>query len=261
APTTFEVDRPRASRILDAALAEGRERLLEHEALEVLGAYGIPTVEHRVVGGRDEAVRAAEAIGYPVVLKLLSGDVVHKTDVGAVRVDVRDGAEVVRAYGEIEAAARNVGASVAGILVETYLTGGRETIVGMAGDPVFGPLLMFGLGGIYVEALRDVAFRVQPVSEVDAREMIDSIRGRGLLEGVRGEPGVDRECLAEVIQRVSQLVGDHPRIAELDINPFLAFPESGLAVDARIRITPGESPSASAGSLVEHLAHAEEPAV
>jgi acyl-CoA synthetase (NDP forming) len=113
---------------------------------------------------------------------------------------------------------------------------GRELIVGMSVDPAFGPLLMFGLGGIHAEVLKDVSFRIHPVSDVDAGEMLDSIRGAAILEGVRGEPPVDRALVEEVIQRVSQLVGDHPEITELDINPFIAYPDGGVAVDARIAV-------------------------
>jgi acetyltransferase len=127
-------------------------------------------------------------------------------------------------------------AAVEGVLVESFLKEGREVIMGMSQDPRFGPVLMFGLGGIYVEALRDVSFRVHPVTRIDAEEMIQSIRGFPLLEGVRGEAGADLGLLAEVIQRVSQLVGEHERISELDLNPFLATEEGGVAVDARVTL-------------------------
>jgi acetate---CoA ligase (ADP-forming) len=204
----------------------------------VFEAYGIPTVEHRVTRDEDTAVAAAEALGYPVVVKVLSPGIVHKTDVGGLRVDLQDADEVRTAVREMGEAIRNAGleADVRGWLVERFLVGGKETIVGMSTDPAFGPVLMFGLGGIYVEALADVAFRLQPVSAEDAHDMIGSLRGRRLLEGVRGEPPVDKDALRDVIQRVSQLVGDHPEIAELDINPLLAFPDGVRAVDARIRL-------------------------
>lgn len=235
-PTRFDVDGRAVASILDRARDEGRAGLLEHEALAALAAYGIPVVEHRVVADVDAAVAAAEEIGYPVVLKALSPEVVHKTDVGAVRVDLR-GPDDVAAAGRaiVEAVGEVAGARLEGILVERFERGGRETIVGVHSDPAFGPVVMFGLGGIYVEALSDVTFRIQPVSEQDAREMVDSIRGRKLLDGVRGEPPVDREGLVAVIQRVSQLVGDHPHIREVDINPLLARPDGALSLDARIR--------------------------
>jgi acyl-CoA synthetase (NDP forming) len=132
--------------------------------------------------------------------------------------------------------ARHPDALIHGVTVERFVRGGRETIIGVSQDASFGPVLMFGLGGIYVEALRDVTFRVQPVSDVDAAEMVRAIRGVKLLEGMRGEAPSDMAALEEAIQRVSQLVGDHPEIAELDINPFVVFEQGGVAVDARIRV-------------------------
>jgi acetyl coenzyme A synthetase (ADP forming)-like protein len=236
-PTTFQVDRDVVTGILDRARTEGRDHLLEHEALAVFTAYGIPVVDHRVVEDESGAVRAAEELGYPVVVKALSPDIVHKSDFGAVVVDLRDEEALRSAVRKVTAAAAEGRATLRGLLVETFQVGGKETIVGMTTDPSFGPVLMFGLGGIYVEALKDVTFRVQPVSEVDARDMIDSLRASPILEGVRGEPGVDRDLLVEVIQRISQLVGEHHRIAELDVNPFLARPGGGVALDARIRLT------------------------
>ncbi|HEX9886510.1 MAG TPA: acetate--CoA ligase family protein [Longimicrobiales bacterium] len=236
-PTRFQVKAVRVTDLLDRAQAEGREHLLESEALEVLDAYGIPTVERRIAQSEDEAVQAGEALGYPLVLKLLSPDVIHKSEVGGVRVDLRDGEALREAWKELIAVAGGAGAHVEGILVERFRTGGKEMIVGVATDPVFGPILMLGLGGIYVEALGDVAFRIQPVSRGDAREMLASLRGGRLLDGVRGEPAVDKNTLVEVVERVSQLVGDHHRIMELDINPFLALPDGGVALDARIRVS------------------------
>ncbi len=238
-PTSFEVDRERVAALVEAARSEGRAGLLEHEALEVLQAYGIPTVEHRVVADADAAVDAAEDMGYPVVVKVLSPDVIHKTDIGAVRVDLRSAVDVRNAVAQIGTSVREAhpDADMRGWLVERFLAGGRETIVGVSADAGFGPVLMFGLGGIYVEALGDVSFRIQPVSEQDARDMIHGLRGHRLLSGVRGEAAADEEALVEVIQRVSQLVGEHLGIAELDINPLLAFPEGVRAVDARVRLT------------------------
>jgi acyl-CoA synthetase (NDP forming) len=237
--TMFAVDKERVSAILAAARAEGRQGLLEPEALAVLDAYGIATVEHRVALCVDEAVEAAEALGYPVVVKVLSPEVVHKTDVGGVRVDLRTADDVRVALAEIEQAVRvaQADANLRGWLVERFLKGGKETIVGVTLDPAFGPVVMFGLGGVYVEALGDVAFRIQPVSAQDARDMMTSLKGRSLLEGVRGEAAVDREALVEVVQRVSQLMGDHEDIAEMDINPLLAFHDGARAVDARLRLT------------------------
>lgn len=240
---TFEVDRGTVRRVIEDALAAGRMHLTTMEAMAILRAYGIPTVECRLARSADEAAAAAEAIGFPVVLKVLSRHIVHKSDVGGVAVDLRGPEEIRDAYRRMMQRIAEVapGADVDGVLVQPFIKGGRETIIGMTLDRSFGPVLMFGLGGIYVEALGDVAFRVEPVSDVDAWEMVRGIRGRRLLEGFRGEPPADQALLVEVIQRVSQLVGEHHEIQELDINPFVAFEVGGLALDARIRVGPAES--------------------
>jgi acetyltransferase len=184
-----------------------------------------------------EARAAAAECGYPVVLKAVAAGVIHKSDVGAVRVDIRTLEEMDVAYGDMVRRLGEADLDLEGILVEKFVSGGRETIIGMTTDPSVGPILMFGVGGIYVEALKDVAFRLVPVNEHEAREMLDSIRGARLLKEYRGG-AVDREALVEAIQRVSQLVGDHPEIAEMDINPFLAFGDGGLAVDGRFSLRP-----------------------
>jgi acetyl coenzyme A synthetase (ADP forming)-like protein len=242
-PTHFDVDVAGADAILEAAAADGRTNLKEHEALGLLSAYGVPVVAHALVTTYDEARRAAESFGYPVVLKAVAPGVVHKSDVGAVKVDIRTPGELDVAYGDMVRRLGEADVDLEGILVERFVSGGRETIVGLSTDPKFGPILMFGLGGIYVEALRDVSFRLAPVSEVDAQEMIDSIRGARLLRELRGEAGADRTALVEAIQRISQLVVDHPRIRELDVNPLLAFAKGVLAVDCRVALQPGEPAS------------------
>jgi acetyltransferase len=180
-------------------------------------------------------------------MKIVSPQIVHKTDVGGVALDLRTTEEVARAYDAMLARvrARQPDAEIEGVLLEQYVRGGRETIIGMSQDPSFGPVLMFGLGGIYVEALRDVAFRVHPVSDIDAREMVRAIRGIKLLEGVRGEPPADLSAVEDAIQRVSQLVGDYSEIVELDVNPFVLFERGGVAVDARIRVAAEAAGSAS----------------
>jgi acetyltransferase len=234
-PTRFDVDDARARGILEGALADGRTRLKEFEALDLLEAYGIPVVKHCMATTHAEAREAAERCGYPVVLKAVAAGVIHKSDVGAVRVDIRTPDELDAAFGDMVRRMGEAHLNLEGILIEKFVSGGRETIVGMTTDPSVGPILMFGIGGIYVEALKDVAFRLAPVNEHDAWEMLDSIRGARLLQEYRGG-AVDREAVIETIQRISQLVGDHPEIAEMDINPFLAFPEGGLAVDARFSL-------------------------
>ncbi len=240
----FDVAAKRVDEVIAAALDEGRDQLTLMEGLEVLDAYGIPVAPWAVVHSVDGAVAAGDQMGYPVVLKPVSADILHKTEAGAVRMDLEAADEVAEAFGFLDALLLETGpnARQEGVLVQRMLKGGRETIVGMTWEPRFGPIVMVGLGGVYVEVLKDVAFRVQPVSNEDAGEMIRSLRGYRILEGVRGEPGVDLDLLAEVVERTSQLVGDHPEIREMDINPFLAFPEadSCAAVDARFRIGPVE---------------------
>jgi acyl-CoA synthetase (NDP forming) len=236
----FEADTERAKAIVAAARAAGRSRLLEHESLALFEAYGIPVAPYRFVGSVEEAARAGGALGYPVALKIVATEVVHKTDVGGVILGLENEKALRRSFDEIIARAGErglgLGSGLDGLLVQKMLPGGRETIIGMTYDPGFGPLLMFGLGGIYVEAIGDVAFRIHPVSDLDAAEMVRQVRGFKLLEGVRGERSVDLRCLEETIQRVSGLVAAHPEILELDINPFLAFPPGGpsAAADGRI---------------------------
>ncbi|MFQ5689023.1 MAG: acetate--CoA ligase family protein [Gemmatimonadota bacterium] len=235
----FEANAAAVEELLDACERDGRRLLALDEALRVLEAYGIPVARYAVAGSRAAAVAEAAELGCPVAMKAVSPRIVHKTEAGAVLVGLETAAEVGDAYERITAVQAGAGATRAHeVVVQEVLENGRETIVGMTMEPNFGPLLMFGLGGIYVEALGDVAFGVQPVSDVDADGMIRSLRSYCLLEGTRGEIGVDLAALRETIQRVSQLVGSHPRIRELDINPFLAFPrtERCAAVDARIRI-------------------------
>ncbi len=233
---TFEdVDQDAAAAILDAAEPG---YLTPEDAAAVLRAYGIPIVGSRVAASAAEAHDAAEALGYPVVLKILSPDVVHKSDVGGIALDLRTADDVDAAYRDLmnrvsEAAPD---AAIDGVLVQSFVRKGQETIIGMSKDPSYGPVLMFGLGGIYVEALQDVVFRIHPVTDVDTAEMVRSIRGREILEGIRGQPPADREAIQEVIQRVSQLVGEHPEIAELDMNPVVVHERGAVAVDARMRI-------------------------
>ncbi len=250
-----DVNARRVKEILEKALRCGRSRLSECDALDLLEAYGIPVAPSRAAATGEEAIEAAEAVGYPVVLKVMAPEISHKSDIGGVIVGLQSAREVRGAYHEIMDQLAEKGVSsddVDGVLIQQMVTGGRETIIGTAFDPSFGPLIMFGLGGIYVEALGDVIFRVHPVSDIDADEMIREVKGYRLLEGMRGEKGVDLAALQEAIQRISQLVGDFPQVAELDINPFVVF-EPGrqpMAVDARVVLSSealGESAPGGAG--------------
>jgi acetate---CoA ligase (ADP-forming) len=236
----FDVDAETAARIIAEARRQGRGKLSEVEVMQIFEAYRIPVAPYRLARSAAEATRAADEIGYPVVLKAVSPALVHKSDVGGVRLGLRDAAAVAAAFDEmLEVVPARAGIDadqIDGVLVQQMARGGRETIIGATWDAAFGPLLMFGLGGIYVEAVGDVVFRLFPVSDVDASEMVNSIRGVRLLRGLRGEPPADTDAIAEVIQRVSQLVGDHPAIRELDINPWLAHDRGGVAVDGRMTI-------------------------
>jgi acetyl coenzyme A synthetase (ADP forming)-like protein len=242
----FPVDGTAAQRILGTARADGRTKLREDEALGLLAAYGIPTAPWRVVHSADEAAAAATAIGGAVVLKVISDRIVHKSDVGGVVTGLATTQEVRSGFARLVQRVRErAGVAVDAVLVQRMVQGGRETIIGSTRDAKAGPLLMFGLGGIFVEVLKDVAFRVHPVTDVDAREMLRETRGFPLLEGVRGETGVDLVALEEMVQRVSQLVGDHEEIAEMDVNPLVALPDGVCALDARFRLAAREGGAGS----------------
>ncbi len=233
----FPADTARVAAIVEQARKERREKLSETEALEVLDAYGIPTVPWRQAGSEEEAVAAARELGHPVVLKVISRSIVHKSDVGGVVVGLGSEREVREGYRRmLQRVKERAGVVPEAVLVQQMIPGGRETIVGSARDPRAGPLIMFGLGGVAVEVLKDVAFRVHPLTDVDAREMVRAIRGYPLLEGVRGQAAVDVVALEEILQRVSQLVGEHPAVLDMDINPLVSFPDRALALDARFRI-------------------------
>jgi acetate---CoA ligase (ADP-forming) len=236
----FDVDRETAGSIIDETREAGGGYLERNAVLAVLDAYGIPTLRAGGAATAEGAVEAARQIGFPVVMKVDSPDIVHKTDVGGVVLDLRSEDDVRAAYDSMLqlVLSRQPDARIDGVTVERYVRGGRETIIGVSQDPSFGPVVMFGMGGIYVEALKDVAFRIQPVSDIDAHEMVREIRGYRLLEGMRGEAPADVAAIEETVQRVSQLVGDHPSILEMDINPFVVLEQGGVVVDARIRVAP-----------------------
>ena len=194
-------------------------------------AYGLCAVAGGLARSASEAVEIAGRVGYPVVLKISDPDLPHKTDVGGVLLAVPDAAAVERGFRKLTRP------TAEGVNVQRMMEGGREVVVGFTSDPVFGPILMFGLGGIYVEILKDVAFAVCPVSDVRARELVRAIKGYPILRGVRGQAGVSEDALVELIQRVSQMACEQPTIAELEINPVLAYPDGIVAVDMRARVT------------------------
>ena len=232
----FAVDREAAGRLVAEARAAGQSRLGEVESLELLKAYGIPTAAAGLARTAEDAVALAARSGGAVAMKIVSPEIVHKTDVGGVRVGVEGAAAVRAAFEEIVASARRAvpDATIHGVLVQEMVRGGRETIAGVTRDASFGPLVMFGLGGIFVEVLRDVVFRVAPISRRDAADMISGLRGARLLEALRGTPPADRRAIEEVLLRLSRLAEDFPEIVELDVNPLLAFPDRAVAVDGRV---------------------------
>ncbi|MCU4716902.1 acetate--CoA ligase alpha subunit [Halapricum hydrolyticum] len=236
--TDFDVDRERAREILERT-KERETNKLGIEAMDLLEAYGIPTPEGTIVSDKEAAVKAAKEIEGNVVMKIVSPDILHKSDIGGVEVNV-PADEVASTYDNIISRARNYqpDANILGVQVQEMadLDAGTETIVGMNRDPQFGPLVMFGLGGIFVEVLEDATFRVAPVSEGEASEMIDEIDSAPLLRGARGRDPVDEASVIETIQRISQLVTDFPQILELDINPLVATPDGVEAVDIRATI-------------------------
>lgn len=237
----FEVDRERVHKIFEQVRVQGRVAMGDAEAREIMEAYGIPTPRTFLARTSDEAVHFAAEIGFPVAVKIASPDILHKTDVGGVRLNVATLADVRDAFELMTYRVNRYvpDAEIWGCLVQEMVLGGKEVIVGMNRDPHFGPLMMFGLGGICVEALRDVAFRVTPFDRRDAREMIGEILSYNLLRGVRGERPSDLETLVEVLLRLSQLAIDFPEIVEFHINPLTVFEEGQGLVGVDMRLVLG----------------------
>ena len=217
--------------VISRAESEERTYLMEHECKELLLRRGIPTNSTFVAQSVDEAVELSDKIGYPVVLKVLSPEVVHKSDQGGVKLNLKNAAEVESAYKEIITAFADK--KLIGVTVQEMVKPGLEAIVGVSRDPAFGPVLMFGLGGVFVEVLKDVSFKILPVTEADIEEMIKELRGYKLLQGHRGE-AVDIPALKELLLKVSDMVMENPEISELDLNPVFLYPKGAMAVDARI---------------------------
>lgn len=234
--TPMQVDHARASAVVANARREGRTRLTTEQALQLLSAYGVPVTAARFAATREQAIEAACEIGFPVVMKIESRDIAHKTDVGGVVLRISDEKQAAAAYDAIMSgvASRQPEARVEGVLVARQERAEREIIVGMTRDPSFGPLIMFGLGGIYAEVLRDVVFRIAPLTPRDVRSMTDAIRGKAVLEGVRGQPAANMPALHDAIRRVAQLAVEVPEIGELDVNPLLVSHTGVVAVDARV---------------------------
>lgn len=236
---TFDVDQQSVRDLLERVKSEDRYSIGDLEAWDILEAYGIRIPKSKLAESQDQAVEYAAEIGYPVVLKITSPDILHKTDVGGVKVGLESPEEVRDAFELMLYRAERYlpEAEVWGCQVQEMAPpGGLEVLIGMNRDPQFGPLITFGLGGIYVEALKDVTFRVAPFSRKEAQAMLEEIRASSLLEGVRGEPPVDKDSIVEILMRIGQLVQQFPEIAELDINPLIVYPEGqgAIAIDMRL---------------------------
>jgi len=249
-------DRAAVKEILDKALAEGRTSLSAPEAKRVADAYGIPTPGEGMAGSAKEAAELAGEIGFPVVMKIVSPEILHKTDAGGVVVGVQDADAAVKAYDEIVANAKKYDskATITGVQVQKMLDTGsdvQEVIIGSVTDSTFGKIVAFGLGGVLVEVLKDVTFRLAPTSAAEARSMVDGIAAAEILNGVRGAKPVDKEAVSEIIRRLSDLVDDFPQFAEVDLNPVLAGPDGATAVDVRILV------DESAGEPVERYSQEE----
>ena len=222
--------------IFDKVRKEGRSILTEFESKKILKQVGISVVEARLAKNQKEVVSMSRKTGFPVVLKIISPDVVHKTDSGGVKLSLKNVSEVKKAYHEIlEAVGKQYpDAVIHGVSVQKMVRPGTEVIVGTSKDPQFGPVIMFGLGGIFVEVLKDVAFRVIPIDRRDAQEMVKEIKGYPLLQGYRGKEPANVPALVEMILKISNLIHKNPQIKELELNPIFAYKDSAVAVDARI---------------------------
>lgn len=222
-------------RIISQAQKEGRKALLESEAKTICKEYSIPVTAFGVAKSEEESVKVADKIGYPVVLKIMSPDIVHKSDVGGVILDVKNANAVRKGYVQIlkNVEKHNPKARIAGVLVQEMAPSSTEVIVGAIKDPQFGQALMFGLGGIFVEVLKDVTFRVAPVTEDEACEMISEVKAYPLLKGYRNLPPADIDAIKAILVNTSKLVMDHPEIKELDLNPIIVY-KKGQRLSTRV---------------------------
>lgn len=239
-PERFEVDSKKVKSVLDNARKEGRTCILEDNGYEILSAYGFRTVKSVIATSEDECIKAAKEIGYPIVMKIVSPDIIHKSDAGGVKVGLRTEDEIQTAFRTIIDNARKykTDVTIKGVLLQEMIKSGKEIILGANQDPIFGPLIMFGLGGIYVQVFKDVVFRMAPIGRQEGLRMIESMKSIKLLKGVRGERPSDLKAIVDSLMRLSQLITDFPEIEELDINPMMVLEEGNgaLTVDVRIGI-------------------------
>jgi acetyl-CoA synthetase (ADP-forming) len=226
----------KASEIIAQAKTEKRKSLLETEAKTICKEYGIPVTKFELAENERQAVEFAEEIGYPIVLKIVSPDIIHKSDVGGVLVGLKDAKAVRDGYGEVlrNVKKHNPQANIVGVLVQEMAPPSTEVIVGAIKDPQFGPTIMFGLGGVFVEVLKDVTFRVAPITEDEAYEMITEVKAYPLLKGYRNTPPADIKAITRILQSTSKLVMDHQEIIELDLNPIMVYKDGAKTVDARM---------------------------
>jgi acetate---CoA ligase (ADP-forming) subunit beta len=222
--------------IFSQAAMEGRKSLLETEAKTVCMEYDIPVTKFKLAKNEEEAIKCAATIGFPVVLKIVSPDIIHKSDVGGVIVGIKNQRDVRTGYKQImrNVKKHNPDAKIAGILVQEMARSGTEVIVGSIKDPQFGPAIMFGLGGVFVEVLKDVTFRIAPLTEDEAFEMISEVKAYPILKGYRNTPPADLKAITKILVNTSKLVMDHPEIKELDLNPIMVYEKGAKTVDARI---------------------------
>ncbi|HUT17147.1 MAG TPA: acetate--CoA ligase family protein [Acidobacteriota bacterium] len=230
------VDLNKTSTIISQARREGRKALLETEAKAICMEYAIPVTTFKLAKSEEEAAEFAGQIGFPVVLKIVSPDIIHKSDAGGVMVNLKSAVDVRNAYGKILENAKkyNSEAKIVGVLVQEMAPQSTEVIVGAIKDPQFGQTLMFGLGGIFVELLKDVTFRIAPITQEDAHEMVTKVKAYPLLKGYRNTPPADIDAIVNILLNTSKLVMDYPEIKELDLNPIMAYENGAKTVDARI---------------------------
>jgi acetate---CoA ligase (ADP-forming) subunit beta len=226
----------KVNKIFEKAKAEGRKFLLEYEAKTVCKEYGIPVTELKIAKTAEEAAKFSEGIGYPTVLKIISPDVIHKVDVGGVILNVGSNEDAKNAYNKIieNVKKHKPDAKIDGVLVQEMAPSATEVIVGAIKDAQFGPTLMFGLGGTFVEIMKDVSFRIAPIKEEDARQMISEVKAYPILLGYRGQPPRDMDTIVKIIMDTSRLVMEHQDIKELDLNPVIVYEKGAKTVDARI---------------------------
>jgi acyl-CoA synthetase (NDP forming) len=225
-----------ANKIITDALKNGRTVLTEVESKELVAEAGIPVIKTKLAKSKAEAIEISKKLGFPVVLKIVSPDIIHKSDIGGVKLNLANATQVGRAYAEIMAAAKkaNKKADIQGVSIQKMAKPGVEVIMGMSKDAQFGPVLMFGLGGVFVEVLKDVAFRIVPLVRRDASQMIREIKGYPLLEGYRGQEPANITALEDLLLKLSTFVDKTPQIKEMDLNPIFAYKNGAVAVDARV---------------------------